>query len=309
MDHHKLGQSDIELSSIGLGANYVGGHNLYAEVDENKGVRLVQHAIDLGITHIDTADGYGHGRSEELVGKAIAGRRDQVILATKGGVLFGEHGKGVDNDPAYLRGALERSLKRLNTDYIDLYYIHKPDGKTPVADAVGALLEFKREGLIRAVGVSNFDLSALQAATEVGPVDALQSCYNLLQRSAENGVLPFCVQNDVSFIPWGGLAYGLLGGRYQRDFQLDEGDWRNRTGVFAGDVLQRNLDVVDGLKTLAADNGSTPAHLAIKWLMEQPGVNSVIAGAKNIDQVSDNSVVGDKTASAELLASVDALTR
>jgi myo-inositol catabolism protein IolS len=309
MNTRKLGQSGIDISTIGLGTNYVGGHNLYVDVDEDEGVRLVQRAMDLGVTHLDTADAYGFGRSEELVGKAIEGRRDEVVLATKGGILFGEHGSGVNNEPAYLRGALERSLKRLNVDCVDLYYIHRHDGKTPVEDAFGALMDFKREGLIRAAGVSNFELPALQAAASAGSVDAVQSCYNLLQRDVEAEVLPWCVQNSVSFIPWGGLAYGLLGGRYSRTFKLHDNDWRHRTGMFGEDVFERNMDTVDGLKAIATKCCSTPAHLALQWLLSQSSVGSVIAGAKNAGQVADNVAAENAGISAERLASIDALTK
>ena len=308
MNTRKLGQSTIDISTIGLGANYVGGHNLYKTVDEDEGVRLVQRAIDLGANHIDTADAYGFGRSEELVGKALAGRRDDVVLATKGGVMFGEFGKGVNNDPAYLRQALERSLKRLNVDYIDLYYIHKYDEKTPIEDSFGALMDFKSEGLIRAAGVSNFDLKSLQSAAKTGPVDALQSRYNLLQREVELDVLPWCVDNNTSFIPWGCLAYGLLGGRYERDFTLDEQDWRHRTGMFAEGVYESNLQVVDGLKRIAQECESTPAALAIQWLLARPGVSSVIAGAKSSDQVDLNVAIDDLELTAQQLSTVDALT-
>ena len=308
MTTRKLGRSGIDISCIGLGTNYVGGHNLYVGVDEDAGVRLVKQAIDSGVTHIDTADVYGTGRSEELVGQAIAGRRDEVVLATKGGLLFGEHGSGVNNEPAYLRGALERSLKRLNVDYVDLYYIHRHDGKTPTEDAFGALMEFKREGLIRSAGVSNFDLSDLQAAARAGQVDALQSCYNLLQRDVESDVLPWCIQNNVSFIPWGGLAYGLLGGRYSRDFKLHDNDWRQRTGLFDADSFARNMDTIDSLKSIADECGSTPAHLAIKWLLSKDAVSSVIAGAKNSDQVRDNVSALRGEVSADNIAAVDALT-
>lgn len=309
MNTRKLGQSDIDITTIGLGTNYVGGHNLYVGVDEDEGVRLVQRAMDLGVTHLDTADAYGFGRSEELVGKAIEGRRDELVLATKGGILFGEHGNGVNNEPAYLRGALERSLKRLNVDCVDLYYIHRHDGKTPVEDAFGTLMDFKREGLIRAAGVSNFDLLALQAAASAGSIDAVQSCYNLLQREVEADVLPWCAQNSASFIPWGGLAYGLLGGRYNRDFKLHDNDWRNRTGMFGEDAFQCNMDTVDGLKAIATKCGSTPAHLALQWLLSQPSVGSVIAGAKNADQVADNVAAESAAINAEDLASIDALTK
>lgn len=309
MNTRKLGQSGIDISAIGLGTNYVGGHNLYVDVDENEGVRLVQKALDLGVTHLDTADAYGFGRSEELVGKAIEGRRDEVVLATKGGLLFGEHGSGVNNEPAYLRGALERSLKRLNVDYVDLYYIHRYDGKTPIEDAFGTLMEFKRDGLIRAAGVSNFDVPGLQAAAGAGSVDAVQSCYNLLQREVEADVLPWCVDNGASFIPWGGLAYGLLGGRYNRDFKLHDDDWRNRTGVFGEDAFKRNMDTVDGLKAIAAKCGLQPADLALQWLLSRPAVGSVIAGAKNADQVAGNVAAESAEVSAEDLAAIDALTK
>lgn len=308
MKSQKLGQSDIDISAIGLGTNYVGGHNLYVDVDEDEGVRLVQRAIDEGITHLDTADAYGFGRSEELVGRAIAGRRDEVVLATKGGILFGEYGTGANNDPAYLRSALERSLKRLNVDCIDLYYIHRSDGKTPADEAFGTLQDFKHEGLIKAAGVSNFDLPSLETAAGAGPIDALQSRYNLLQRGVENDVLPWCAQNNVSFIPWGGLAYGLLGGRYTRDFKLDDKDWRHRTGAFDDDVFERNMDAVDGLKVIAEECQSTPAHLAIKWLLSKPAVSSVIAGAKTTTQVSDNVAAENVELNPITLTSIDALT-
>lgn len=308
MNYRELGRSGISISTIGLGTNYVGGHNLYVGVDEGEGVRLVQKAIDLGVNHLDTADPYGHGRSEELVGRAIEGRRDKVVLATKGGILFGEHGSGINNDPSYLRGALERSLKRLNVDYVDLYYIHRHDGKTPAEEAFGALMDFKREGLIKAAGVSNFDFVTLQAAARAGQVDAVQSGYNLLQRDVETEILPWCANNNASFIPYGALAFGLLGGRYNRDFKLQDGDWRHRTGLFEGDAFERNLDVVDSLKAIAADCHSTAAHLAIRWLLSKSPVSSVIAGAKNVDQVIDNVAADSLKLSSEHLASLVALT-
>jgi len=181
--------------------------------------------------------------------------------------------------------------------------------KTPPEDAFGALMDFKREGLIRAACVSNFDLPTLQAAATAGPVDAVQSCYNLLQREVEAVVLPWCAQNETSFIPWGGLAYGLLGGRYSRDFKLHDNDWRHRTGMFDAGVFERNMDAVDGLKSIAAECNSPPSHLALQWLLSRPGVSSVIAGAKNADQVSDNVIAENIRIGPEHLASIDALTK
>lgn len=307
MQTRPLGRSNIDITTIGLGTNYVGGHNLYTNVDEDEGVRLVQTAIDNGITSIDTADIYGTGRSEELVGKAIVGRRDKIMLATKGSLLFGEHGSGVNNDPAYLRQALQASLKRLNVDYVDLYYIHRADGKTPIEDAIGELTRFKEEGLIRAIGVSNFAADDLRAAANAAQVDALQSQYNMLQRDVEAQVLPICVEKQISFIPWGPLAYGLLGGRYTPDYKLPEGDWRNRAGVFDEDTYADNLAMVDGLKAIAKAKSVQVAHVALQWLLSQPAVCSVICGAKQSEQVKQNIACDDVSLSAEDLAKIDAL--
>jgi aryl-alcohol dehydrogenase-like predicted oxidoreductase len=302
-----LGQSGIAVSSIGLGTNYVGGHNLYEQVDEAQGVTLVQRALDCGISFLDTADVYGVGRSEELVGKAIAGRRDEAVLATKGGILFGEAGSGVDNSPAYLRRALQASLRRLGVEHVDLYYIHRWDGKTPPEEAYGEVMRFKEEGLIRAGGVSNFEVPQLEAALKAGPVDALQSQYNMLQRDVEAQVLPFCAARGIAFIPWGPLAYGLLGGKYGRDFKLGEKDWRHRSGAFDPENFAANVERVERLKAVADDKGAPLAHVAIQWLLSRPAVGSVIAGAKRADQVEDNARADDLALDAETLRALDAL--
>ncbi|MCB1742056.1 MAG: aldo/keto reductase [Gammaproteobacteria bacterium] len=306
MHSRALGRSGIQISTIGLGTNYVGGHNLYEQVDEDEGVRLVQRAVDSGITFIDTADVYGAGRSEELVGKALQGRRERVVLATKGGILFGDAGTGVDNSPAYLRRALQASLKRLGVDHVDLYYIHRWDGSTPPEEAFGELMRFKQEGLIRAAGVSNFEVPQIEAAMRAGPVDALQSQYNMLQRQVEAEVLPFCAANDIAFIPWGPLAYGLLSGKYQRDFQLGANDWRQRSGAFDAEAYQRNMDIVDRLKAVVDPLGVSLAHGATQWLLSRPAVASVIAGAKRAEQVEDNARADKAALDAKTLAALDA---
>jgi len=310
MKTRKLGRTDIRITEIGFGTNYVGGHNLYESVDEDEGVRIVQQAVDQGITYIDTADVYGMGRSEELVGRALAGKQDKIVLATKGGVMFYEGFRArpnFNNDPAYLRQALEASLKRLGRDYVDLYYIHRSDGKTPPEEAFGALIRFKEEGLIRAAGLSNFAPSEIKAAMKAGPVDAVQARYNILQRDVETEILPLCEENGISFIPWGPLAFGLLGGKYTRDFILPENDWRNRTGVFDPEVYDRHLDIVDELKALAVKRGAPPAQMAIQWLLSRPAVGSVIAGAKNVDQLKQNALAESLALNREELGRIDAL--
>lgn len=309
MKKRKLGNSDIEITEIGLGTNYIGGHNLYESVDETAGIQIIEQALDLGINFIDTADSYGMGRSEELVGKALGSKKYQVVIATKGGITFdGSTQTGSSNDPAYLRKALEASLKRLDRDYIDLYYIHKFDGKTPPEDAYGALMKFKEAGLIRAGGISNFELPQLKAALSAGPIAAVQSRYNLFQREVEAELLPFCVKHQIPFIPWGPLAFGLLGGQYPRDFKLPENDWRHRSGIFDPDGFSDRMDVVETLKLLAEKKKASLPQLAIGWLLSQPIIGSVIAGAKRPEQVKQNTGASFLKLSKEEIARIDALT-
>lgn len=305
MQIRTLGKSGIEVTAIGLGTNYVGGHNLYVDVDESAGVALVEEALDRGITFLDTADVYGTGRSEELVGKAIEGRRDEVVLATKGGVLFGEAGSGIDNSPAYLRRALHASLGRLGVDYVDLYYIHRIDGKTPLEESYGEVMRFKEEGLIRAGGLSNVEVTHIEAAMRSGPVDAVQCQYNMLQRQVEGEVLHFCRDNGISFVPWGPLAYGLLSGKYSRGFELAESDWRHRSGAF-NEHYEKNLEIVRQLNEVIAPTGAPLAHVALQWLLTKPAVTSVIAGAKRPEQVADNARADTSTLDADVLAKLDA---
>jgi len=304
-----LGNSGIEISEIGFGTNYIGGHNLYENVDEDEGIRLAQRAVDLGITFIDTADVYGMGRSEELVGKALKDRWDKVVLATKGGIMFdGKTRTGISNDPAYLRRALEASLKRLGRDHVDLYYIHRSDEKTPPEEAFGTLMRFKEEGLIRAAGVSNFELPDIKAALTAGPVDALQSRYNILQREVEPEILPFCRENRISFIPWGPLAFGLLGGKYKPGYKLPENDWRHRSEAFDPGAYEKNLEIVDALKSMAEKKNTIIAHLAIRWLLDKPPVDSVIAGAKRVDQIEQNVEADLLELTEDDTAKIDALS-
>lgn len=289
MKQKRLGNSDIYITEIGLGTNYIGGHNLYGGVNEAVGVEIVRRAVDLGINFIDTADSYGLGRSEELIRKALGKKTYDVVIASKGGITFdGSVRTGVSNKPTFLRKTLEASLKRLGRDYVDLYYIHKPDGDTPPEEAYGALMQFKERGLIRAGGISNFEKSDLEAASAAGPIDAVQSCYNILQRKVESEILPFCQEKKITFIPWGPLAFGLLGGKYTRNFRLTDDDWRHRTGMFDHESFEKNLETVENLKHLAEKRGVPLSHLSIRWLLSHPAVGSVITGAKHPQQIEEN---------------------
>ena len=280
----------MKISNIGLGTNAVGGHNLFKNLNEEEGKNFVREAIHLGVTFIDTADLYGNGRSEELVGEVIKEfPRDKLVVATKGGNKCLEDGTIVqDNTPAYLRSALEKSLKRLQMDYVDLYYIHFPDGVTPLGEAIGELSKLKAEGKIRAIGVSNLSLEQLKEANERNEISTFQISYNMLNREIERDILPYCVENEISVVPYGPLAFGILGGNYTKDLKLDEGDWRKGIPLFQEGVYERNIDKVEALKKIAESKGITMANLASSWLLAQKGVDAIIPGGKKPEQVKEN---------------------
>ncbi|GAB1768798.1 aldo/keto reductase [Priestia megaterium] len=295
MKFRKLKNTDITVSEIGLGTNAVGGHNLFNNLNEESGKEMVAAAIDLGITFIDTADIYGMGRSEELVGEVLSNyNREKFILATKGARRWFEDGRvEVDNSPAYLRQALENSLSRLKMDYVDLYYLHFPDNKTPLIEAIGELSKLKQEGKIKAIGISNVSLDQLKEANTHGDISVLQSAYNMLERSAEEDLLPYSRENNISFIPYGPLAFGLLGGKYTKDFQLTEGDWRQSNPLFEKENFDKVLEKVEQLKNIATTKETTVANLSLAWLLAQDGVDAVIPGGKRSDQIITNAKASD----------------
>jgi myo-inositol catabolism protein IolS len=299
-----LNKTDIQISALGLGTNAVGGHNLYQDLSEEDGKNLVRAALDHGITFIDTADVYGEGRSEELVGEVLKDyKRDQFVIATKGGSDWRTGTK--NNDPAYLRSALEDSLKRLQLDYVDLYYIHWPDGKTPLSESVAELSRLKQEGKIRAIGVSNVSLEQLKEANSSLEISAVQLPYNMLNREIEKDLLPYCVQNNISVVAYGPLAYGILGGTYTEDFVLEEGDWRNSSPLFEEGNFERNLHIVEQLKQIAERKGTDVSNLALAWLLERSGIDAVIPGGKKPEQVESNIAASEIRIEAELMDEIE----
>ncbi|MCM3611914.1 aldo/keto reductase [Planococcus sp. MERTA32b] len=287
MKYSLLPKTDLKISAIGLGTNAVGGHNLYENLNEEEGKNLVRAALDNGITFVDTADVYGQGRSEELVGEVLKEYpRDQYVIATKGGSDW-RNGKR-DNSPEYLRKAVCDSLERLQLDSIDLYYIHWPDNETPVKEAVAELSRLKSEGKIKAIGVSNFSLEQLKEANSEGDISAIQLQYHMLDRSIERDILPYCVENGITVVPYGPLAFGILGGKYDEDFLLEEGDWRKSVPLFQEGEFEKNLAIVDKLKGIAERLNTDVSKLALAWLLAQPGIDSVIPGGKKAGQVLDN---------------------
>ncbi|MBO1579467.1 aldo/keto reductase [Bacillus sp. XF8] len=294
MNYTTLQKAGLQVSQIGLGTNAVGGHNLFSNVNEQEGTKMIEEAIRQGVTFIDTADAYGVGRSEELIGQTIKGKRQDVVLATKGGIQHLFKGSTcINNEPNYLRSAVENSLRRLQTDYIDLYYLHFTNPETMYIDSIGELVRLKEEGKIRSIGISNVNLTQLKEANQFGDIDVLQSPYNMLDRTAEKELLPYCIEKGISFIPYGPLAFGILGGKYTENLKLDEKDWRWDVSLFEEHTYKKNFMKVEKLKDFARKKDTTLSNIALAWLLNQRGIDTVIPGGKRAEQVIENVKVVD----------------
>lgn len=303
----ELGKTGLRINPVGLGTNAVGGHNLFPNLDEDEGKGLVAEAIDSGINFIDTAYIYGQGRSEELVGQVIAEKkaRDKIILATKGAHKLVDGKVEIDNSPEFLKQTVEASLKRLQTDYLDVFYIHFPDEKTSKNEAVSALKELKDAGKINAIGVSNFSLEQLKEANQDGYVDVIQSEYNLLKRGAEEELLPYVVEQGLSLIPYFPLASGLLTGKYRADTEIPES--RKKNPLFQGETYRANIRKIEKLRVIAERKQAEVAHIALAWLLARPGIDAVIPGAKRAEQVKHNLNTLQVDLSAEEVAEISAI--
>ncbi|XYU17601.1 aldo/keto reductase [Bacillus pumilus] len=300
-----LGRTDLQVNPIGLGTNAVGGHNLFPNLSEDAGRELVETALDQGVNFLDSAFIYGLGRSEELIGEIIAkrGGRENLVLATKGAHKEVNGQIELDNSRDFLREQVENSLKRLQTDYIDLYYMHFPDGRTPLEEVAGTLKELKDEGKIRAIGASNLDFEQLQAFNRDGYLDVLQSEYSLLKREAEQDLLPYCVEHRISFIPYFPLASGLLTGKFTKDATFD--DIRAKDPLFQSEAFLQNLEKVDKLKAIAQSKNAETAHVALAWLLAQDGIDAIIPGAKRAEQVLQNLKTNDVQLTKEEINQID----
>lgn len=283
-----LGRTDLQILPLGLGANAVGGHNLFPGLNDETGRNIVRSALDHGINFVDTAYIYGPGRSEELIGEVLKerGGRDKIVVATKGAHVVAGDKVTFDNSPAFLRQSVEDSLRRLQTDYIDLYYIHFPDEHTPKDEAVGELKKLKDEGKIRAIGVSNFSIEQLREANKDGYVDVLQSHYNLLHRDAEKDLLPYTQEHGISFVPYFPLASGLLGGKYKQGDTFS--DIRANNPLFQGENFTKNLQKVEQVRQIAEAKGAQVAHLVLAWYLTVPSIDALIPGAKRPEQIVSN---------------------
>jgi len=291
MEFRKLGSSELEVSAIGYGAWGIGGAPFWKTEGDEASKRSILKAYDSGINFFDTAPVYGFGRSEQLLGKALKSVRDKVVLATKCGLVWEKEALGSISKVARkesLFKEIDQSLERLQTDYIDLYQVHWPDVETPQAETMEALLKIQSEGKIRYIGVSNYSVDQMQEIQENGTLVSLQPEYSLLQRSIEKETVPFCLQNEIGLIPYSPLASGVLTGKYDKNTKFK--DWRGKgiLGEFTGEAFVRNIAKVDRLKAVATRLGKTCAQVAIRWVVDQPGVSTALVGVKNEGQVEDN---------------------
>ncbi|WP_099157805.1 aldo/keto reductase [Virgibacillus ndiopensis] len=309
MEYTTLKKTDLKISRIGIGTNKVGGAIYYDHTDPSQGKNFVKEAIWNGINFIDTADMYTDGRSEKLLGEVlqeIEQKREDIVLATKGAIEKLPDGTTrINNKPAYLRSALEASLKRLNQDYIDLYYLHFPDDKTPISESVGELSQIKEEGKIKAIGVSNLSIEQLKEANKVAEISTFQFGYNMLDRTAEQEILPYCVENNISFIPYFPLASGILSGKYSILSTFDDGDPRQKR--FKGDDARKKFEIATKLKDFAATKGINLPQLALAWLLAQNGVDAVIPGGRRPEQAQSNAKTIDITLSLDDLKTIESI--
>jgi aryl-alcohol dehydrogenase-like predicted oxidoreductase len=292
----KLGRTDLEVSPIAFGAWQLGGE--WGQVDEEEGIASIRQARELGVNLFDTAQGYGFGASERLLGRALRddldNRRDDVVIATKGGLRMTERtasGRGLvrDSSPAWLRRGVEESLRALGVDHIDIYQVHWPDPKVPFAETAGALQELVEEGKIRHVGASNFDSAQMAEFARTRPVETLQPPYSLFRRNIKVGVLPYCRRHDVGVLVYGPLAHGLLTGAMDENMTFAADDWRSGAPFFKGEDFRRNVGVVRELERFAAEQlGVSVSRLAIAWTLANPAVQVAIVGARSAKHIEDS---------------------
>ncbi len=309
MKKRKLGARGPELSVIGFGAWAIGGQWRWGwgATDEAEAVRAIQRALNLGVNWIDTAPVYGLGRSEEIVGKAIQGRRDEVIVATKCGLRWNEAGEiRHDISPSSIRAEVEDSLRRLRIDVIDLYQIHWPNPNQSEINAWAELLKLKKEGKVRRIGVSNFDVKLMRQCEKAGHVDSLQPPYNFFQREIETNILPYCREHGVGVVVYSPMYSGLLSGRFDRS-RLAADDWRTGHPMFNEPKLSHNLQLVDSLRPIAEKYGQPVGGLAVAWTLRHAAVTSAIVGARSTRQVEENVKAADCTIDDQDVQEIEAL--
>jgi len=304
MELRSLGTSEVKISPIIMGT-WQAGKEMWVGIDDSETIKALRAAFEAGITTIDTAEYYGNGHSERVIGEALADVREQVVYATK---VFSNHLKYEQ-----VMEACHRSLKNLKTDYIDLYQIHWPAGSwgtehVPIEETMGALNDLKAQGKIRAIGVSNFSRAQLEEATGYGRIDSLQPPYSLFWRQVEKDARPYCVQNNITILAYSPMAQGLLTGKFGPNHKFDRGDHRSKNKLFKPENYERVQQALGRLRPIAERNGISLGQLALAWIIAQPG-NCAIAGARNAEQVRQNAKAGEILLSPADLDEIDHIGR
>ena len=304
MDRRKLGTQELEVSALGLGC--MGMSEFYGTTDEGEAIATIQRALELGIDFFDTADMYGRGANEKLVGKAIRDRREEVILATKFGNVRNDDGsRVVRGDAEYVRQACDASLQRLGVDYIDLYYQHRVDFRVPIEETVGAMAELVGEGKVRFLGLSEASPETIRRAHAVHPISALQSEYSLWTRDPEDGPLATCRELGIGFVAYSPLGRGFLTGQISSPDDLEEGDFRRNNPRFQGENFQRNLDLVARVEEIADEKGRTPGQIALAWLLTRGDDIVPIPGTKRVRYLEENAEAVDVELTEEELERIE----
>jgi aryl-alcohol dehydrogenase-like predicted oxidoreductase len=298
MQYRNFGKSDLVTSVIGFGG-WPMGRGSYGSFDDGEAVRAVHTAMDRGITLFDTAPAYGKGEGERLLGKALDGKRDRIVLVSKGGIRPGETGaRRRDSSREFLTAGLEETLRNLGTDYLDLFLVHWPDESRPFSEPMEALADFREQGKIRYGGVSNFSVDQMRESLDTFPIICNQVGYHLFDSRPEPEILPFCQEQGMGVMAYGSLAHGLLTGGMSPDTTFEDDDWRRNLvafgqPLFEGDHFLKNLERVEKLKVLAASNGKTVAQLALAWVLSNPAISVGLVGVRRPEELEENVQAAD----------------
>ncbi|MBO8170546.1 MAG: aldo/keto reductase [Bacillaceae bacterium] len=310
MRYRKLGNTDMNVSVIGFGCWAMGG-DVWGEVEDRESIEAIQYALDQGVNLFDTAPVYGMGHSEEVLAKALGAKRKDVYIATKAGLEWNDQHNKIWRNSTKERifKEVEDSLRRLKTDYIDLYQIHWPDQETPFEETMEALDQLIQDGKVRYIGVSNFNVEQMEACRKVRPIHTLQPPYHLFRRDIEQDILPYCKEHDIGVLAYGPMAHGLLTGKITPETTFPPSDWRSRNVLFREESLKLRLPIIDRLKELAQSYNHTLIDLAISWVLAQEGVTVALVGAKRRSQVEKNLPAADWILDESILKEVEQILK
>jgi aryl-alcohol dehydrogenase-like predicted oxidoreductase len=315
MEYREFGRTDLRVSAVGFGCWEIGG--TYGRIDEGEFQRAVGRAIDSGITCFDTAEAYGMGVSEEALARALGPRRNEVVIATKFGVGYEDMPNRRDSSRARVLASIDKSLRRLRTDHVEIYLVHWPDPNTPLAETLAALDDVVRQGKARHVGVSNFRLARIEEAMRLRRIDVVQYAWNMFDRRMQAEIFPYCAAQQIGVMAYGSLAYGMLSGTFHPGMSFDESDWRSRSGnvgnlnlfrtLFGAEHFPRNLAAVEELNGLARKYGKTLPQFALRWTLSNPVVGTALVGFRRPAEVSENLGALDWQISGVDMEAIDAI--